>query len=144
MREYIDQEIALYKPIEVMYLLNGKVSPLQRWLDSVIDLDKIFKIEDARASGLYNEFSSSYSGRTLVVFSISLVNSPNDINYRWRLQSFLVTITKEEYDKNPHYPNSNYGGSYQRSEIDVEGSVKKCQETIVDDLIKVWRMYREG
>lgn len=141
MQEYLSQELAMYKPIEIMYLKNGKVSPLQRWLDGVIDLDKIFRIDNVRGNASMFYYDSK--DNNLVMFHIRTINNAGIINYRWYLLSHYVSITKEEYDKNPRYPNSMYCGSYQRAEYDVEGDIKKCQEIIVDDLIKVWRMYRE-
>jgi hypothetical protein len=141
MQEYLSQELAMYKPIEIMYLKNGKVSPLQRWLDGVIDLDKIFRIDNVR--GYDSEMFYYSTEKNYVEFYMTTNNNAGKISYRWRLHSRNVNITKEEFDKHPRFPNSHYGDSYVRSEYNMEWDAKRCQETIVDDLIKVWRMYRE-
>jgi hypothetical protein len=132
-----DQVIRTYEPIIPIYMENGKLSPLQRWLKGTIDFDQIVIINDAC------HIDRMGSGGHFVSISIETIAQGN-IYREWMLQSKIVQVTKEEYEKNPSYPFSKISNCFYKHEYAVQESLKKCQEVILDDLIKYWRIYKEG
>ena len=140
MKNLLVEELAIYTPIEPLRLADGTTSPLQRWLGGVIDLDKIVYVGDAYSrnrDGFYD------NGRdNIVSFQITILDG-NSIHYNWEVSSTAVSITPEEYEKSPRYPCQKLGTNFYRLEYKSEENVKKCQTVIVDDLVKVWRKYKE-
>lgn len=132
----LDQAIRDYQSIVPIYVENGKLSPLQRWLKGTIDFDQICVINDAY------HIDRMGSGGHFVAISIQTI-SKETIYREWALENRHITITKEEYDKHPVYPNSNIAGMFFKWEHTIQEDVKKCQEVIVNDLLKYWRLYKE-
>lgn len=126
-----------YKPIDPLYLRDGTLSPLQRWNNSVIDLDKIFQITDA-----YHINRMGHGGH-FVGFDIVGIDAGSNITLNWEIGTSYETITEEEYQSSPHYPNSKIGNSCHRRTYHIEDAVKMCQDVIVNDLVKTWRKYKE-
>jgi hypothetical protein len=125
-----------YQPINPIYMAGGKLSPLQRWLGSTIDFDQIIAIHDA-----YHIDRMGYGGH-FVAISIEVVGG-NPIHREWGLETHCTTITEDEYNKNLNY-NYKRGNSFYSYKYTIQEDVKKCQEIIINDLLKYWRLYKEG
>jgi hypothetical protein len=79
-------------------MINGCISPLQKWMDSIIDFSQITVISNAH-------LVERYEGKFVALDILPI------IHLEWT--------------------------------VDCDLPEMKCQ-VIVDDLIKYWRMYKEG
>lgn len=137
-----------YKDIEVLYDQNGFISPLQRWNNMLIDLDKIEYISDAYI--IRDPFSGC--DNKMIQFEIKFASQTNTIfrfkcNERTKILENLSDEEKEKirndfkyslYNKR-FYMGTGYFEYYEEPEIDKD----ILQRIVVNDLQNVWKKYKE-
>jgi hypothetical protein len=139
--------LAEYVPIEPVFMIDGKVSPLQRWLKEIIDLDKIIKIEDPYIEQVPYHIGSMLHRDEPPLIKISIIiQGETPYIKNWVVPSSIEHISEEEYAYNSNLPQYYKYGDHKpyKTVYNSEEWLKKCQEVIVNDLVKIWRLYKEG
>jgi hypothetical protein len=141
-----------YTPIKILYDRDGYVSPLQKWNNILIDLDNIQYIHDAKYEtdiGLWSgrtrscaieinikfKVGESYSFKLAVPEDLGIPPSRNVVISR--------VLSNEEKQMRIHQNYKNSKGEWYVYYFNTTENCESVQKYIVDDLINVFRLYKE-
>jgi hypothetical protein len=167
-------DLDTYKQIDVMYNQHGKISPLQRWNDTTIDLDKLVSISDCSINvGAYSvgtisdyyssiRFTLSFSPllKETYVYQITQFNYISKTIDKWIIKEFgltLLLLDEEERTKFKAGLNDTdiiIRDSHWSLKKDLKSTVyfvgvdhtkykKLVQDIVVNDILDVWRAYKD-
>jgi hypothetical protein len=118
-----------YTPIKILYDRDGYVSPLQRWNHMLIDLDSINCIKDAIAWPRY-EYSRLES-----------CHIKFDIIFKVNAEYSFMLACRAHHGNSSDIKTQIIEGSVEY--YDIGNDRELVQKYIVDDLINVFRLYKE-
>lgn len=141
---YGNKDPNIYNSINILYDQNGYVSPLQRWNKILIDLDKINYITDATIVPIMGCLWITHNIHINIDMSLGAL-----YNFKLTCNTFRkdIEITEDEFKSISHHNSRIYENifkkSYYQEYEEPKEDQKLVQQYMVDDLIKVWKMYKE-
>lgn len=132
-----DEIIMDHKPIEIKRF-HGFIHPIQEFLNTNIDLDSVSRITNA-----YHVDKMGYGGHFVAFDIISQKNEPI-FEFMCEVGTKYAIVPKEEYERfGGNYPYLKIEENYYKSVYHIQETVDAIQEKIVDDIVKVWCLYKE-